>query len=185
MARFYRCRQCGSLEGSVGTFSSEPEDCAQCGHHEFEIVGPEQVGFLTRVIGNLGVGRAARLMTGLAAVSFILTVLLPLVGVGQALFVFSAANLAFLLLLAYGLARKSAAVWWISAVVTGGATLAGLATGIAAGTEAVLGESVLPSVAGSVTTSQAALFVVFSVIYLLIFLNLVGGREKYFADLEA
>lgn len=184
MARFYRCRQCGTLQGTVGTFSSEPADCEECGHGEFEIVGPEAQGFFGRVVGNLSVARAIRLMTGLAAVSFILTILLPLVGVGQALFGFAVANLVVLVALAYGLTRHSAVVLWVATLAFGLATLGGVVVLVALVTEFALGGSVVEPVTEAVTTSQSSLYVVFSVIYLAIFANLVGGREDYYADMS-
>lgn len=182
MARFYRCRQCGSLEGSVGTFSEEPPECDQCGHEEFEIVGPERVGFFTRVIGNLGADRAVRLMTGLGALSFIITVILPIVGVGRALLAFGVANIVLTAAFAYGLTRHSAVAYWASTVVTGLATVAAVVVLVALGSGAVMEASLLPSVAGAVTTSQATLFLVFSAIYLAIFANLLGGRRAFFVD---
>lgn len=185
MARFYRCRQCGSLEGSVGTFSGEPEECDQCGHPEFEIVGPERVGFLTRVKGNLSTARAIRLMTGLGALAFIITVILPIVGVGQTLLVFGVANIVLLGIFAYGLIRHSAVTWGIATVVTGLATVAAVVLLVGMGSEMALGESLVPAVTEAVTTPQAILFLIFSLIYLAIFANLLGGREEFFVDREA
>lgn len=177
MARFYRCTQCGTLEGTVGSFSSEPEECDACSNDEFEVVGPAKAGFFSRVRSDLSTARAVRIMVGLAALSFIATILLSLFGRSNLVLGAGGANFLVLLALAYGLTRHSMVAWWAGVLVLLGATVLSALTVVAE-----LGVPVFGPETETVGTVLAVLAGVYALVYLLVVANLVGGREEYFVE---
>ncbi|PSQ18034.1 hypothetical protein BRD00_06045 [Halobacteriales archaeon QS_8_69_26] len=179
MARFYRCTQCGTLQGTVGAFSQRPEECDECSNREFEIVGPEKVGFVARVLGNLSTARAVRIMVGLGAFSFIGTILLSLFGLSRLVLGTGGINFVVLLGLAYALTRHSMAAWWASLVVMIVGAILAVMTVVAE-----LGVPVFGPETESVGLVLAALAVVYALVYLAVVANLVGGRDEYVAEVR-
>lgn len=186
MARFYRCEQCGTLQGTVSAFAEEPQECDECHHEEFEIVGPKAQGTVDRIRGNLSAGRAVRLMLGLGMFNLVVTVVFALVSPGQSLQAFTTANAVLLIGLAYGLSRHSKAAWGISLATLAVGTLAGFAVVAEKMVEGLVGVSI-PVVGAQVAGLDGlltVLLVVYSALYAWGTLNLYGGRAEFFLEAE-